>query len=90
MRMFFCNGKKDFCDERLCKDNCEFYDGSGGENVERKTNADRIQEKLAEVLSGMCKVGDYCYFCPMDGNCPGGSYDLHVWDNWLKQPAEGD
>ena len=62
----------------------------GGDVSKPKTNADRIQEKLAEVLSGMCKVAEDCDFCPMDGNCPGGSYDLHVWDNWLQQPAEGD
>ena len=51
MEKFFCNGKKDFCDERLCKDNCEFYDGSGGENVERKTNADRIRAMSDEELA---------------------------------------
>lgn len=51
MKRFFCNGKKDFCDERLCKDNCEFYDGSGGEYVERKTNADRIRAMTDEELA---------------------------------------
>lgn len=55
-----------------------------------KTNADRIQEKLAETLSGMCKIAEQCDFCPLEGNCPGGSYDLHVWSEWLQQPAEGE
>lgn len=81
-----------------CKTECNKckYTDMQGEKVPSNwkplpmTNADRIQEKLAEVLSGMCKVAEDCDFCPMDGNCPGGSYDLHVWDNWLQQPAEGD
>lgn len=54
------------------------------------TNADRIQEKLAETLSGMCKIAEQCDDCPMEGNCPGGSYDLSVWSKWLQQPAEGE
>lgn len=52
------------------------------------TNADRINEKLAETLSGMCKIAEQCDYCPMEGNCPGGSYDLDVWMKWLKQPVE--
>lgn len=54
------------------------------------TNADRIQEKLAETLSGMCKIAEQCDDCPMEGNCPGGSYDLSVWSKWLQQPAKGE
>ena len=98
MRMFFCNGKKDFCDERLCKDNCEFYDGSGGENVERKTNADRIRamtdEELRKAISVIVKF-ESC-INPMCGNCDqcplAGICDLLEEDvlEWLQKPAEGD
>ena len=64
----------------------EIIDGT----VKPQTNADRIQEKLAETLSGMCKIAEQCDDCPMEGNCPGGSYDLSVWAKWLHQQAEGE
>lgn len=74
-----------------CIDNVAAWLAEYFEIVEKpKTNADRIQEKLAETLSGMCKIAEQCDFCPMEGNCPGGSYDLHVWSKWLQQPAEGE
>lgn len=57
-----------------------------------KTNADRIRamsdEELAELLGGMCKIAEQCDDCPLDGKCPGGSYDCGSWNEWLKQPAE--
>ena len=31
---FWCNGKKDFCNDRTKCPDCKYYDGSGGE--ERK------------------------------------------------------
>ena len=46
---YFCNGKKGFCNKFPCTDACEFYDGSGGEDIE--TVADRIRQKSDEDLS---------------------------------------
>ena len=61
-------------------------------NCKPQTNADRIRamsdEELAELLGGMCKIAEQCDDCPLDGKCPGGSYDCGSWDEWLKQPAE--
>lgn len=31
MNRFFCFGKKDFCDEKVCPMECAYCDGSGGE-----------------------------------------------------------
>lgn len=60
-------------------------------NAKPTTNADRIRamsdEELAELLGGMCKIAEQCDDCPLDGKCPGGSYDCGSWDEWLKQPA---
>lgn len=33
MKRFYCSGKKGYCDHILCED-CEYYDGSGGMEIE--------------------------------------------------------
>lgn len=90
---FFCYNKNDYCDNPKDCDNCDvFVFGKGGKEV--PTKADRIRamtdEELADLLRGMCKIAEQCDDCPMDGKCPGGSYDFSSWDKWLQQPAEGD
>lgn len=59
MKKFYCNGKKDFCEDHdRCSKNCRYFDCSGGEYREvPMTNADRIRamryEELAEFLSSI-------------------------------------
>lgn len=59
-----------------------------------KTNADRIRsmtdEELAEMFSGLCRNAESCDNCPLDGQCPGGSFDCCAWGLWLKQPMEDE
>ena len=76
MKKFYCNGKKDFCEDHdRCSENCRYLDFSGGEYREvTMTNGDRIRamsdEELAEFLIDLAD----------DGN-------LRIRD-WLQQPAE--
>lgn len=59
-----------------------------------RTNADWIRslsdEELAEMFSGLCRNAESCDNCPLDGQCPGGSFDCCAWGLWLKQPVEDD
>lgn len=79
--MFYCNGKKDFCEDSSRCTSCEHKDGSGGEyRYVQQTNADRIRamsdEELAEFLSQELP----CEICAWP--------DLVL--KWLQQPAEED
>ena len=53
MKKFYCNGKKDFCEDLdKCSTNCRYFDGSGGKY--RKvpmTNVDRIRTMTDEELA---------------------------------------
>lgn len=72
MKMFFCNGKKDFCgNNNLCLD-CDFMDHSGGEYREVPvTNADRIRAMSDQgrrrtstpkvLTNGKIKIGVYSF-----------------------------
>jgi hypothetical protein len=84
---FNCSRQSGNCDVwHNCGEDCPGWDNAV------KTNADRIRamsdEELADLLRGMCKIAEQCDDCPMDGNCPDGSYDFSAWNWWLKQPAE--
>ena len=66
-------------------------------NCENKvfTNADRIRamsdEELAEMLLSACVYREFCHGCIAEKdmpNCPGEI--LGKWEEWLKQPAEGE
>ena len=82
MKKFYCNGKKDFCEDYgRCSTYCRYFDGSGGGyREESMTNADRIRamsdEELAELLF---QVG-------YDNGWSMKEYALE----WLQQPAEED
>lgn len=56
MIKFFCNGKKDFCDEhKECPIGCQFADGTGGyyeeEEARPMTKADRIRSMTDDELA---------------------------------------
>lgn len=45
MKRFWCNGKKGFCDIRICPDDCEHIDGSGGKELE----IDELPHNTADI-----------------------------------------
>lgn len=59
------------------------------ENVQPKTNADRIRamsdEELAEWLASVTD----CHLCPIDDCGGAGDMCTATWLDWLQSPAEG-
>lgn len=85
MKMFFCNGKKDFCgNNNLCLD-CDFMDHSGGEYREVPvTNADRIRAMSDEELADFIESQRVFQICGRRmNNCFPGAIEA-----WLQQPTE--
>lgn len=93
---FYCNGKKGMCDnDELC-DDCEFWDGTAGKEI--NTNADKIRamsdEELATLVRGVIfskecpSVDSDCEKCFFREPCFGDFELLGKEVEWLKQPAE--
>lgn len=77
VKRFFCYGKNDFCKEEVCRESCDFFDGSGGGMREEETSpaenaigkgcdCDRLRELVEADRDGRCvvlpcKVGDTVY-----------------------------
>lgn len=54
MKRYYCNGKKDFCDRDCKSDACEFFDGSGGEDMEVPLNKEFLwQFNLEQLKNGI-------------------------------------
>lgn len=75
--VFYCNNKKDYCDNPLDCDNCDVWVlGKGGKFV--PSHADRIRamsdEELAEWMAECNAFGEYA--------------EASQWLPWLKQPAK--
>ena len=50
MRKLFCYGKKDFCEQKICTGECEYYDGSGSEYKKIETYFDLIRSMTDEEM----------------------------------------
>ena len=72
--------------------NCKIVEVSLAVVPEAKTNADRIRamsdEELAGLLYAACAGVGFCDNCYAEKCCPGKS--IGAWEEWLKQPAEGE
>ena len=88
MKKFYCNGKKDFCEDHdRCSTNCRYFDCSGGEYREvPMTNADRIRAMSDEEMA----VVMYHPFCDKrtDKECKAFGDCNQCALEWLQQPAE--
>lgn len=78
-RKFFCYALNDFCGRDTFCNECEVYDGTGGECRDtEQTNADHIRsmtdEELAEWMSECNAYGERAM--------------ASQWMPWLKQPYE--
>ena len=79
MKRFWCNGKKGFCDIRICPDDCEHIDGSGGEEREtdelphNPTDIDEICALRARVENLTLYLQEAIALCPDE---------LAVLDEW--------
>ena len=88
MMGFYCNGKKGMCDnDELCED-CEFWDGTAGKEI--NTNADRIRamnnEELAWELMTW-RIETAAQYHGVQSDYPNTQKTIL---EWLKQPAEED
>lgn len=90
---FWCNGAKRICDDcdNLCA-GCKDFDGTGGQDIEIVTNADRIRSMSDEELCEMLTIGTGGFDCGTcrDSNACDRECELHCAE-WLKQPMkDGD
>ena len=99
MKIFYCNGKKDFCEENeKCSESCKYYDGTGGEYEEDKiSNYDRIKsmsvEEMAEMLVEEKEYGvahETYFMCPDGMEFDEDKYDMAIeyTKQWLLQKEE--
>ena len=98
-RKFFCYALNDFCGRDTFCNECEVYDGTGGECRDTElTNADRIRsmtdEELAAVISQKEGLVQFCgnkvecleMLCA-DAEIPD-EWCMECAMEWLKQPCE--
>lgn len=45
MKKYYCYGKADICEARICND-CKYYDGSGGEEIELTPEQEKAYKQL--------------------------------------------
>ena len=97
---YYCNGKRQICENPAKCSGCRYFDSTGGYN-ETTTNADRIRamsdEELAENLYWFCDLEERIAYCK---NMPECEKLLETEDGipekkcigclleWLKQPAK--
>lgn len=101
MKKFYCNGKKDFCEDHdRCSKNCRYFDCSGGEYREvPMTNADRIRAMSDVEIADWVSVNG-AIKTPCDIICGGDCKAISTIEKssidrckeivmeWLQQPAE--
>ena len=65
MERFFCYGKNDFCDGKVCTEECNYFDGSGGEKREAETSVFEDVFGKDYDLERLCELAE----ADRDGRC---------------------